>query len=99
VTPRRPAAGNQEDEAMTDDFNETKAFKYADGRIRDLLSKLNAKRVCGCCTGRALMYNAVTLCETTMGSAEAIEMLEGMIIALRENNVPAPDPLPSTVAH
>jgi hypothetical protein len=38
------------------------------------------------------------MAEETMGSSEAIEMFEG-IMALREDNVPAPDPLPSTAAH
>ena len=49
-------------------------------------NKLNANRVCGCCVGRALMYNAAVLCEQTMGSAEAVEMLEGIIDTVRSNN-------------
>jgi len=34
-----------------------------------------------------------------MGSAEAIEMFEAMIIHLREDDLAAPDPMPSTEAH
>jgi hypothetical protein len=79
------------EEAMTDHLNETKAFKYADTLIHSLLNKLNANRVCGCCVGRALMFNAAVLCEQTMGSAEAVRMLEGIIDTVRSNNVPEPD--------
>jgi hypothetical protein len=34
-----------------------------------------------------------------MGSAQASEMFEEISIAMREHDVPAPDPLPSTEAH
>ena len=37
------------------------------------------------------MFNAAVLCEQTMGSADAAEMLEGIIDTLRSNNVPRPD--------
>ena len=76
---------------MTDDPTETKSFNYANRRISDLLSKLKAKGVCGCCTGRVLMYHAVALCEATMGSAEAASMCDAMSDELRKNNVLAPD--------
>ena len=76
---------------MTNHFNETKAFKYADNRINDLLEKFKAKHVCGCCVGRAMIFNAAVLCEQTMGSVSAAEMLEGICDTLRSNNVPMPD--------
>ena len=38
-----------------------------------------------------MMYNAAVLCEQTMGSAEAVRMLEGIIDTVRSNNVPEPD--------
>ena len=76
---------------MTNHLNETKAFKYADNRIHDLLDKLKTKNVCGCCAGRALMFNATVFCEQTMGSANAADLLEGMLDSLRSNNVPLPD--------
>ena len=47
--------------------------------------------VCGCCVGRALMFNAAVLCERTMGSADAAEMLEDILDTVRSNNVPKPD--------
>jgi len=70
---------------------ETKSFNYANQRITDLLIKLKGKGVCGCCTSRAMMYHAATLSEAILGSAEAIEMLEGIITAMRENNKPRPN--------
>jgi hypothetical protein len=76
---------------MTDDFVETDFFRYADRRIGQLLDKLKAKGVCGCCTARALLYHGIGLMEETMGSAEAIEICEGFIRALRERDRPAPD--------
>ena len=39
------------------------------------------------------------MAEHTMGSAEAIEMFEDIIITLREHDVPAPDRAPSAAAH
>jgi hypothetical protein len=82
-----------------DDGHETSSFKLADQKIENLLKRLDNKRVCPCCTARALAYHAAFMAEHTMGSAEAIEMFEGIIIGLREDNAPAPDPLPSTAAH
>ena len=34
-----------------------------------------------------------------MGSAEAIEMFEAIIMRMSEHDAPAPDPMPSTEAH
>ena len=82
-----------------DSGRETPSFKIADQKIENLLKRLDDKRVCPCCTARALAYHAASMAEETMGSSEAIEMFEGIIMALREDNVPAPDPLPSTAAH
>ena len=76
---------------MINHLEETKAFKYADTRIHSLLDKLNANHVCGGCVGRAMMYNAAVLCEQTMGSADAAELLEDIIETVRTNNVPRPD--------
>jgi hypothetical protein len=39
------------------------------------------------------------MAEHIMGTTEAIKMFEDMLIGLRENHVPAPDPIPSTQAH
>jgi hypothetical protein len=82
-----------------DDNRETVSFKIADQKIGNVVKRLHDKRVCPCCTARALTYRGASMAEREMGSAEAIEMFEGIIIALRENNVPAPDPMPSTEAH
>jgi len=82
-----------------DDGLETPSFKIADQKIEKLLKRLHAKNVCGCCTARALAFHAASMCEGEMGTAEAIEMFEGLISQMRENNVPARDPMPSTEAH
>ena len=88
---------------MTDqtpgDRHETASFKIADHKIDNLLNRLHDKRVCPCCTARAMTYRAMYMAEQTMGGAEAIEMLEAIIMAMRERNVPAPEPMPSTEAH
>jgi hypothetical protein len=75
---------------MMTESTETEAFCHADRRIQQLLANLNRKRVCGCCTARALTYNGACLAEETMGSVEAAEMLEEIAASLRENNKPAP---------
>ena len=82
-----------------DDGRETASFKIADQKIENLLKRLHDKRVCPCCTARALTYHGASMAEHTMGSAEAIEMFEAIIMRLREHNVPAPEPMPSTEAH
>jgi hypothetical protein len=82
-----------------DNGRETLSFKIADQKIENLLKRLHDKHVCPCCTARALTCHAVSEAEHTLGSAKAIEMFEERILCLRENNVPAPDPLPSTAAH
>ena len=55
---------------------ETASFKIADQKIENLLKRLHDKRVCPCCTARALTYHGASMAEHTMGSAEAIEMFE-----------------------
>jgi hypothetical protein len=82
-----------------DDRRETASFKIADQKIGNLLKRLDDKNVCPCCTARALAFHAAAIAEDTMGSAEAIELFESIIIDMREHNIPAPDPLPSTEAH
>ena len=82
-----------------DDGRETTSFRIAEQKIENLLKRLHDKRVCPCCTARALTYHGASIAEHTMGSAEAIEMFEDIITHLREDNIPAPDPMPSTEAH
>jgi hypothetical protein len=82
-----------------DDERETASFKIADQKIDNLLRRRNDKRVCPCCMARALAYHAATVAEHTMGSAEAIEMFEAIIMRMSEHDAPAPDPMPSTEAH
>jgi len=82
-----------------DDRRETASFKIADRKIENLLRRLADKNVCPCCVARALAYHSASLAEHASGSAEAIEMFEDIISTLREDDVPAPDPLPSTEAH
>jgi hypothetical protein len=82
-----------------DSGRETASFKIADQKVDNLLRRLHGKHVCECCTARALAYHAASLAEGTMGSAEAIELFEGILRSLREDNVPAPATMPSTEAH
>jgi hypothetical protein len=82
-----------------DDGRETTSFKIADQKIENLLKRLADKNVCPCCTARALAFHAAAEAEDTMGSAEAIELFEGIILHLRENDVPPPERSPSTAAH
>jgi hypothetical protein len=82
-----------------DDRRETASFKIAEQKIENLLKRLHDKRVCPCCTARALTYHGASIAEHTMGSAEAIEMLEAIIMHMREHDAPAPAPMPSTEAH
>jgi hypothetical protein len=76
----------------TDDQKDTSSFQTADRRIGALLQKMKRQGVCGCCAGRALLRNAVMLCEETMGSAEASEMCEKFAAIMRENDFPAEHP-------
>ena len=62
---------------------ETSSFKTADQKIENLLKRLHDKNVCPCCTARALAFHAASMAEHTMGSAEAIEMFEDIIITMR----------------
>jgi hypothetical protein len=80
-------------------MTETASFRIADQKIGNLLKRLADKRVCPCCTARALAYHAASMAEHEMGSVEAIKMLEEIITDLRKDNVPAPDPAPSVTAH
>jgi hypothetical protein len=70
---------------------ETESFRHTSRRIQQLLANLDRKRLCGCCTARALTYSAGCLAEETMGSAEAARMFEEIAACLRENNKGAPD--------
>jgi hypothetical protein len=82
-----------------DDGRETDSFKIAEVKILSLLRRLDDKHVCPCCTARALALHAAGLAECEMGSAEAIELFENIIGALRENDIPPPARSPSTEMH
>jgi hypothetical protein len=82
-----------------DDERETLSFKIAYQKIVNLLKRLDDKNVCPCCTSRALTLHAVCMAEHIMGSAKAIEMFEDVIVNMRDNNIPAPNYIPSTAAH
>ena len=82
-----------------DDRRETTSFKIADQKIDNLLQRLDDKNVCPCCTARALTYHAMFMAEQAMGSAEAIEMFEAFIVAMRERDTPPPAPMPSPETH
>ena len=82
-----------------DDFTETASFKIADQKVCNLIKRLHDKRVCPCCTGRALLLNGAWLVEEMIGSAETIVEIEQVIAVLRKNNRPAPPPMASTEAH
>jgi queuine/archaeosine tRNA-ribosyltransferase len=85
----------------TDDPDDgvTKGFKIAHQKIESLLRRLSARGICPCCMARALAFHAATLAEEAVGSAAAIEMFEYIISEMREDNVPAPDALPSIEVH
>jgi hypothetical protein len=82
-----------------DNGRETVSFKIADQKIENLLRRLNDKRVCPCCTARALARHAASLAEHELGTVEAIDLFEGFISQMREQDIPAPQPMPSTEAH
>jgi hypothetical protein len=77
---------------MTEKLYETKTFFHADRRIRQLLDTLKSKGSCGCCVARAMTFNAVSLSEDVLGSADAAGMLEEIAAAMRERNKPASFP-------
>lgn len=77
----------------------TASFKIADEKIDNLLKRLANKNVCPCCTARALAFHAASEAEHAMGSAEAIDMFEGIISGLHDDNVPAPERAPSIEEH
>jgi len=78
-----------------DDGVVTEGFRIADQKIGNLLKRLSDKGLCPDCTARALACHAVGFAECMLGSTEAIEMFEGLIASMRENNVPVPDPPPA----
>ena len=78
-----------------DDVRETASFKIADRKIENLLKRLHDKNVCPCCAARALAFHAASLAENIVGSANAIDLFEGIIDIVHKNNVPAPEPSPS----
>jgi hypothetical protein len=82
-----------------DGRRETASFKIAEQKIENLLRRLYDKNVCPCCTARALAYRAASMAEDEMGSAEAIEMFEDIIGALRESDIPPPARSPSSETH
>jgi hypothetical protein len=82
-----------------DNGRETPSFKIADRKIESLLKRLHDKNVCPCCTARALVFHAASQVVQQMGSADAAVMFADIIGNMREHDVPAPAPLPSTEAH
>jgi hypothetical protein len=82
-----------------DNGRETSSFKIADQKIEKLLRRLNDKRVCPCCTARALARHAASLAEYELGTVEAIELFEGFISQMRESDIPAPESSPSAATH
>jgi hypothetical protein len=83
----------------TPDDGETTSFKIADRKIGNLLKQLDDKNVCPHCVARALAAHAAGWAECMICSAKAIELLESLIASLHENDVAAPDPLPSGQTH
>jgi hypothetical protein len=81
------------------EIQETTSVKIADQKIGNLLKRLDDKNVCPCCIARVLALHAASLAEDVMGTAEAIEMFEDIIAALREHDVPAPESFSSTDVH
>jgi len=84
---------------VPDSGNETASFKLADAKIVSLRKRLAGKQACPCCTARALAYHAAAMCTEHMGSDEAIETFEMLVGWMREKDVPAPEPSPSTETH
>jgi hypothetical protein len=76
---------------MTNNRSDTRSYRYAERRITDLVNKFQAKGICPCCAGRALMVIAMAVCEASMGSAEAADLGAKLSDGAREHNRPAPD--------
>lgn len=76
-----------------------RSFHIACRKIKSLVEQLRDENVCGCCTARALAFYGAGLAEQVVGSAEAIDMLDDLIVVMRKHDIPAPDPMPSTEAH
>ena len=70
---------------------DTKSYEYAERRISNLVDKFQAKGVCPCCTGRALMVTAMSVCVAAMRSAAAADMCAKLSDGTRRLNRPAPD--------
>jgi len=79
--------------------DETSGFKIAYQEIESLLKRLDDKRVCPCCIARALSYHAASMVEDTLGGREAAEIFEDFARIMRENDIPPPEPMPSTQTH
>src|SRR5262249_41207687 len=76
-----------------------RSFEIARREIKSLVEQLCDKNICGCCTARALAFYGAFLAEQVVGSAEAIEMLDDLIVVMHKHDIPAPDPMPSTETH
>ena len=74
-----------------DDRRETRSYRYAERRITHLVDKLQAKGICPCCDGRALMATAMAVCTASMGSTEAADLAAKLSDGVRNLNRPAPD--------
>jgi hypothetical protein len=81
---------------MADDF-ETADFCHADREIACLRDKLKARGLCSCCIGRALLLHGASMLEQAIGAAEAAELCEEVISALRLHVRPAPDAAPPSL--
>ena len=80
-------------------MTDTPSYRYAERRINNLVDTFQAKGICPCCSGRALMAIAMAVCETSMGSAADADLCAKLSDGARKHNVPAPEPMPSTQAH
>jgi hypothetical protein len=80
-----------------DDDRETSSYKIADQKIENLATGRQARLPLLHSTGASISCSVPG--RALMGSAEAIEMFEEIIIIMREHDVPAPDRAPSTATH
>jgi hypothetical protein len=69
---------------------ESPSYRYAERRITDLVDKFQAKRLCPCCVGRALMTIALSVYTASMGSDEAADLCARLGDDVRKQNRPAP---------
>jgi hypothetical protein len=82
-----------------DDSHEASSYEIAYQKIGNLLQRLHDKSVCPECTSRAMALHAAAFAEYALGSAAAIQLLEDMIVHMREHDAPAPERPPSTHVH